>query len=195
MNIHTTPNALQNAGEKLYRIITVISESDGGVFIQSFDSLSDIVVHYTNQLGEIVTEHYDSKYDCLVIQSKPSTEVTISGDIRAIEFSSSVKFEELDISKNHILEDLYIIDALFVYTLNLSGHTGLYFRIQSEGGLKTDRIYCDSAFRYNTEKIIIDLLEDTPNGTITIYGYDSCDGTDAIIAAAKKNGWTVERIY
>ena len=193
MNIHTAPHALQNAGEKLYRIISIISNS-GLINIRSSIALSQVTFEYILD-REYHKDVYPGGIRTYAINLEPGTTCTITGDVSMIYFSGA-QYYEADFSKNHKLMDLQFSNTDLIYSINLSGNT---FLGKLSFSLQGDRSFINhliSASSYSTEKVTTALREQistNPNGKLTLYGNGKY--AKELIETSEEAGWSVERIF
>ncbi len=196
MNIHTTPNALQNAGEKLYRIISVITPNAGCGFpvIRGYGVLR--VRYFSDAADEWVVEQYDlSDAISLTINSaKAYSEITLRGNINYIEFRN-ISIVEINLSANHKITGLNLMSGLQeVKTLNISGNTLLENLIMDKQPPKVRHILCASYYDgHDVVESLGILINDSPNGKLTLYGNGKW--AKELMETAEEAGWTVERIF
>ena len=193
MNIHTAPHALQNAGEKLYRIISIISNS-GLIKIHLSIAFSQVTFEYILD-REYHKDVYPSGTRGYAINLEPGTTCRITGRLTLIHFLGG-PYYEADFSKEHELRYLQFINIERIYSINLSGNTLLnQLKISLEG----DRSFINhliSASSYNSEEITTALLEQistNPNGRLTLYGNGKY--AKELIETSEEAGWSVERIF
>lgn len=192
MNIHATPNALQNAGEKLYRIIRIGSNS-GLIKIMPSLSFSQVTFEYILD-REYHKDVYPAGIRSYAINLDIGTTCTITGGFNSMTIAGG-QFYELDFSKNHILRSLILSTIDDIGSINLSGNTLLGLTISLEGERSGISHLISASYYYSEEttNALREQILNNPNGKLTLYGNGKC--AKELMETAEEAGWTVERIF